>query len=259
MHALTIEYLVVQYEPRYKLFRTILRAYFWQCLPRISILLLWSDGHQRTEWILCRVVESFCLPTRKIVPHISWHDLPYHKDHEEILRFSEHGNFSVTPAVLGQQIFLKITKNEHCSRKCFPVRYFGLFRKTCSDSIHCGTETLPQISLKLRDLEKNLSSNFLVLSDKLVFISCPKLHRSPCEHWPFFFPAGDRYLILLQRNVSPFDSWPLFLFQFSRAWRQSFVIEVSDLDSSSPLSSIFVNWASITSDESPCRTMPIQL
>ena len=28
------------------------------------------------ELILCRVVESFCLPTRNIVPHISWHDLP---------------------------------------------------------------------------------------------------------------------------------------------------------------------------------------
>ena len=27
--------------------------------------------------ILCRVVESFCLPTHKIVPHISLHDPPY--------------------------------------------------------------------------------------------------------------------------------------------------------------------------------------
>ena len=28
------------------------------------------------EWILCRVVESSCLLTHNIVPHISSHDLP---------------------------------------------------------------------------------------------------------------------------------------------------------------------------------------
>ena len=31
------------------------------------------------EWILCRVVESSCLTAHNIVPHISWHDPPYHK------------------------------------------------------------------------------------------------------------------------------------------------------------------------------------
>ena len=31
------------------------------------------------EWILCRVVESFCSPTHNIVPHISLHDPPCHK------------------------------------------------------------------------------------------------------------------------------------------------------------------------------------
>ena len=31
-------------------------------------------------------------------------------------------------------------------------------------------KTLHQVSLKLRDLEKNLSSSFLVLSDKLVLV-----------------------------------------------------------------------------------------
>ena len=31
------------------------------------------------EWILCRVVESSCLPTHNIAPQISSHDLPYHK------------------------------------------------------------------------------------------------------------------------------------------------------------------------------------
>ena len=31
------------------------------------------------ELIPCRVVESSCLPTHNIVPHISWHDLPCHR------------------------------------------------------------------------------------------------------------------------------------------------------------------------------------
>ena len=31
------------------------------------------------EQILCRVVESSCLPTHNIAPHISLHDPPYHK------------------------------------------------------------------------------------------------------------------------------------------------------------------------------------
>ena len=48
-------------------------------IPRISFLLLWSGGRQCMELILCRVVESSCLPTHNIVPHISWHDLPCHR------------------------------------------------------------------------------------------------------------------------------------------------------------------------------------
>ena len=74
----------------------------------------------------------------------------------------------------------------------------------------------------------------------------------------FFFPLVIKYLFLLQRHWSPFDSWPLLLFQFSRAWRQSFVIGVFDPYFSSPLSSIIDKWAWISSDESPCRTIPIQ-
>ena len=61
------------------------------------------------ELILCRVVESSCLPTHNIVPHISSHDLPCHKtmkkyeDFEsmEVFQFSrgnsrfEHGSVIV--------------------------------------------------------------------------------------------------------------------------------------------------------------------
>ena len=73
-----------------------------------------------------------------------------------------------------------------------------------------------------------------------------------------FLSTGSRYLFLLQRHFSSLDSWSVLLFQFSSAWRQSSVIEVSDLHFSSPLSSMFDTWASISSDGSPCRTIPIQ-
>ena len=73
-----------------------------------------------------------------------------------------------------------------------------------------------------------------------------------------FLSTGNRYLFLLQRRLVPFDSWPLLLFRFSRVWRQSFVIEVSDLYSYSPLSSISDYWASISSDRFPCRTILIR-
>ena len=65
------------------------------------------------------------------------------------------------PCLIKQMILVSIKKqNEHYSRNDFPIRYFGLCRRTCSDSIHCGMKTLHQVSLKLRDL----------LSDKLVFV-----------------------------------------------------------------------------------------
>ena len=50
----------------------------------------------------------------------------------------------------------------------------------------------------------------------------------------------------------------LGLFRFSRVWRPSFAIGVSDLYFFSPSSSIFDNWASISFDDFPSRTIPIQ-
>ena len=72
--SLTIENQVVQFVPSISIseqFGNTLVA----SLPRISILLR-NDGHQCMGLILCRVVESSCLPTHNIVPHISWHDPP---------------------------------------------------------------------------------------------------------------------------------------------------------------------------------------
>ena len=78
VYSLTIEYQVCQFVPSFSIseqFESILVT----IPPRNSILLLWNDGHQDIELILCRVVESSWLPSHNIVLHISWHDLPYHR------------------------------------------------------------------------------------------------------------------------------------------------------------------------------------
>ena len=74
-----------------------------------------------------------------------------------------------------------------------------------------------------------------------------------------FLTTGNRYFFLLQRWTITLDSLSLLLTQFSHAWRESFVIEVSDLYFSSPSFSTFDSWEPITSDESPCRTTLIRL
>ena len=73
-----------------------------------------------------------------------------------------------------------------------------------------------------------------------------------------FLSTGNRYPFLLQRLTIPFDSVPLLMMQFSHAWRQSFVIEVSDLYFFSPSSSICDSQVQRSSDESPCRTITIR-
>ena len=87
------------------------------------------------------------------------------------------------PCVIKQMILVTIKKRfcnfrwisnslpkKHYSRNRFSIRYFGLFWKTCSDSIHCRMKTVHHVALKRQDLEKNLTSSFLVLSEKLVFV-----------------------------------------------------------------------------------------
>ena len=50
------------------------------------------------EWILCRVVESSCLPTHNIALHTSLHDPPYHKTMKKYEDFEWNGCFSVLTA-----------------------------------------------------------------------------------------------------------------------------------------------------------------
>ena len=84
-------------------------------------------------------------------------------------------------------------------------------------------------------------------------------HAGNCTGLPsnivLFLSTGNIFHLPFQRHSSPFDSWPLLLFRFSRVWRQSFAIGVSDLYFFSPSFSFFDYWASISSDESPSRTI----
>ena len=50
------------------------------------------------ELILCRVVESSCLQTHNIVPHISWHDPPCRRTTKKYTDFQSMVMFSVAPA-----------------------------------------------------------------------------------------------------------------------------------------------------------------
>ena len=72
----------------------------------------------------------------------------------------------------------------------------------------------------------------------------------------FFFPqvTGTFSSFNATHSLSILDHCSCFNLPMSG--RQNFAIEVFDLYSSSPLSSIFDNWASIFSDESPCRAIP---
>ena len=96
-------------------------------LPRISILLLGSDGRQGMELILCRVVESSCWPTHNIVPHISGHDLPHHKTMKKYEDFWGMEVFQFLPLKFAIQTWL-----------CNCPEYLCLFGIVfeCSPSIH---------------------------------------------------------------------------------------------------------------------------
>ena len=88
------------------------------------------------------------------------------------------------------------------------------------------------------------------------WVSWGKLHRSPCEHWPFSFhwsqipvlPVTFRFLTTAPDSIllcpaSKFRKrsfWSFLLF--------TIVFFLKKID----------NWVSISSDESPCRTIPIR-
>ena len=58
------------------------------------------------EEILCRVLESSCLLTLNIVPHISSHDLPYHKTTKKYENSQSMEVFQFTPRKFAVQTWL---------------------------------------------------------------------------------------------------------------------------------------------------------
>ena len=96
----------------------------------------------------------------------------------------------------------------------------------------------------------------------LVFAHDRYCHAGNCIGLPsntgLFLSTANIHLFLFQHHLITCDSWPLLLIQFSSVWRQSFEIEVSDLYFSSPWFSTVDTWDPISSDESPCRTIPVQ-
>ena len=79
------------------------------------------------EYILCRVVESSCLPTRNIAPHISSHDLPYHKTMKKYKNSQSMAVFQFPPRKFAIQTWL-----------CNCPQYLCLFGIVieCSPGIH---------------------------------------------------------------------------------------------------------------------------
>ena len=77
--------------------------------------------------ILCRVVESSCLPTHNIVPHISLHDETCHKT----IKKYEDFEGMITSLLLPQKFAIR-------TWFCNCLQYFGLLRidVECSPSIH---------------------------------------------------------------------------------------------------------------------------
>ena len=98
----------------------------------------------------------------------------------------------------------------------------------------------------------------------VVFVYDRFYHAGNCirllSNTGLFLSTGNKYLFLLQHRLSPFrllTTTPEGV-SILPCLASSFVIDVSDLYSSSPLSSTFDNWASTCSDESTCRTIPIR-
>ena len=124
--SLTIEYQVFQSVPSVSILQQFERILVTNS-PTDFIFPLWNDGHQCMELILCRVVESSCLPTHNIVPHISWHDLPGNKTTKKYANSQSMEVFQFTPRKFVIQTW-----------PCICQQYLCLFHVVfeCSPSYH---------------------------------------------------------------------------------------------------------------------------
>ena len=79
------------------------------------------------EQILCRVVESSCLPTHNIATHISLHDPPYHKT------MKKHEDFEGMVISLLHQLKFAI-QTWFCNGQHYPCLFHIVVE--CTPSIH---------------------------------------------------------------------------------------------------------------------------
>ena len=182
---------------------------FVTILPRISILPLYSDGRQCMALFHCRVVESSCLPTHNIVPHISWHDLPCHKIMKKYKDFPSMVMFQLLLRKFWIRTWLYICQQYPCSfhtvfEYTTVVRDLGkmlvlpnqLLYWILSTSDQCFVSSQPiwrhshtQIRITFFSLCTNKQSHletFFQLYFNWIFSKCLS-HDSPAKRWPYRF------------------------------------------------------------------------
>ena len=122
----------------------------------------------------------------------------------------------------------------------FYLSYKYLSRSICAVEESCqGYSRLWHFFLSTRFCLVSLMAQKMWRLSVSVFVHDRYSHAGNCTGLPsktgLFLFTDNIFLFLLQRHLTPFDSWPLLLLRFSRAWHQSFVIGVYDLFFSSPL------------------------
>ena len=206
--SLTVEYRVFQHVPSKSIsgqFESILLT----ILPRISILLLWNDGRQCKELILCRFVESFCSPTHNIVPNISWYDLPCHRTTKKYADFPSMVIFQLLPrgnswfkhgSVIVNNIFAYFTlslrthqvymvKNDVGSPKStsllstFHIRLIFCFFPA---NLMLSTNTDKNNPFSRCTNKHSQLETFSQTCCNRIFSNC-LFHNSPAEGWPYRF------------------------------------------------------------------------
>ena len=141
---------------------------------------------------------------------------------------------TLIPGFTSRFCFVKLTLGMPIfTRRSIPCKYSSKNICTVVDEWHHGYFSLGYFlffdTLRPRDKDGSegvaaVCSGFWARS----LLSCRKLHWSPFEQWPFSF-HWNQVPFPVSTPLIPFRFLTTSMFQFSRAWRQSFAIEVSDL------------------------------
>ena len=157
--------------------------------------------------IPCRVVESFCSPTHTIVPHISWHDLPYrrtvkkYEDFPSMVFFScscgnpgfKHGSIIVnnttayfTLSLSTAQVYMikeSVGSPKSTSSLCtFQIGLIFFFPANLMSSTYTVQNDPFSRSTNKHSQLETFSHSF----SKRIFSDCLS-HNSPAQGWPYRF------------------------------------------------------------------------